>query len=98
MTRFLLLGLSLFVLSGRLPGQSLLDSLGISVQGVSREFAYTNKESAFLYGETRAGNRTSWQGFNVYGHEFLDDYDLVADGRTLDRAAAAVTSVASAPV
>jgi glycogen debranching enzyme len=74
-----------------LHGQTSLDSLGIVVRGASREYSFTNKESAFLYGETNAPNRTGWQGFNVGGHEFLDDYILVIDGRPVDRASAVTT-------
>jgi glycogen debranching enzyme len=66
-------------------------SLGIQVAGASRAFVFTNKESAFLYGETHASNRESWQGFNVFGHEFLDDYLLIADGKPVDRSRARVT-------
>lgn len=85
----LLCALLVFVVSA--PAQDLLDSLGITVRGASRSFAFTNKESAFLYGETNSAPTNSWQGFNVFGREFLDDYDLVIDGRTLDRRSAVVT-------
>ena len=70
---------------------SPLDSLAIIVRSPSREFAYTNKESAFLYGETNGDNTTSWQGFNVFGSEVLDDYRITIDGHALDRAAAITT-------
>ncbi len=56
------------------PAQRTLDALTIEVCGASREFAYTNKRAAFLYGETNADNTTGWQGLNVYGHKYLDDY------------------------
>lgn len=72
---------------------SLLDTLGIAVQGESRTFVFTNKQTAFFYGETGAEHRESWQGFNVFGHEFLDDYLLVVDGRTLPRSEAVRTLV-----
>ncbi len=65
--------------------QSNLDSLAIEVKATSHEFAYTNKQDAFFYGETNNENTTSWQGFNVFGHEFLDDYILLVDGKKLDR-------------
>lgn len=79
--------LLLVCLFPRLPlhGQSMLDNLGIEVKGHSRGFAYTNKVSAFYYGETNSDNTTSWQGFNVFGHEFIDDYAIVVDGSSLDR-------------
>jgi glycogen debranching enzyme len=66
-------------------------SLGVRVTGASREYSFTNKESAFLYGETHGPNRQSGQGFNVFGHEFLDDYLLLVDGVPVDRASALVT-------
>ncbi len=70
-----------------------LDSLGIEVSGRSREFSFTNKESAFLYGETNAANTSGWMGFNVFGHEFLDDYELLVDGKELKRSEALKTVV-----
>jgi glycogen debranching enzyme len=73
--------------------QSVLDSLAIVVMGESREFAYTNKEAAYFYGETNGEHRSSWQGFNVWGHEFLDDYKIFIDGVQLDRAKALKTTV-----
>ena len=65
-----------------------LDQLGIEVRAGSRPFVYTNKEDATFYAETHQHNRVSWQGFNVRGHEFLDDYDLVVNGTILDRSKA----------
>src|SRR5512140_1880040 len=92
MIRLLSRILMLFVAAeSALYGQVSLDSLGIAVRGTSREYSYTNKGAAFLYGETNAANRSSWQGFYVGGHEFLDDYVLVIDGRPVDRASAATT-------
>ena len=67
-------------------GQPSLNFLAIEVTGESREIAYTNKQSAFFYGETNGENRSSWQGFNVYGHEVIDDYALLIDGKPLSRA------------
>jgi len=65
-----------------------LDRLGVEVRYASRPFIYTNKQDASYYGETHTRNRVSWQGFTVRGHEFLDDYDIVVNGATLDRSAA----------
>jgi glycogen debranching enzyme len=70
-----------------------LDSLGIEVRGSSREFAFTNKQSAFYYGETGSRNTTSWQGFNVAGFEFIDDYSLLINGHELPRNTAVRTVV-----
>ena len=65
-----------------------LDSLGITVREKSREFSFTNKQSAFYYGETHGPHRSSWQGFNVGGIKVLDDYLLLIDGKPLSRATA----------
>ncbi len=70
-----------------------IDSLGIEVSGTSREYSFTNKESAFLYGQTNAENTSGWMGFNVFGHEFLDDYTLVVDEQELHRSEALKTMV-----
>jgi glycogen debranching enzyme len=64
-------------------GQVRLSDLAIQVKGASREFAYTNKNAALLYGETNGEHRSSWQGFSVYGHKMLDSYTLILDGDTL---------------
>lgn len=69
-----------------LTAQARLDNLAVTVKGASREFAYTNKQDAFFYGETDAEDtRSSWQGFNVFGHEYLDDYIVLVDGKKLER-------------
>jgi glycogen debranching enzyme len=65
--------------------QSLLDPLAIEVRGASREFAYTNRETAYFYGETNSDHKNSWQGFNVFGTKFLDDYTIWVDGKRLRR-------------
>ncbi len=65
--------------------QSLVEDLAIEVTGNSREFAFTNKETAFFYGETNSENKSSWQGFNVFGHEFVDDYEIWIDEKRLER-------------
>ncbi len=85
---FACLVLTLFLLPCPSHSQSLVEDLGIEVKGVSREFSFTNKETAFYYGETNADNRSGWQGFNVFGHEFLDDYEIWVDEKKLDRKSA----------
>ena len=70
-----------------------LDRLGIEITSGSRPFVFTNKQTAFLYGETGGTNTTSWQGFNVFGREFLDDYELLVDGEPLIRRSATRTRV-----
>jgi len=85
--------LSVISLSISITHAQHLDSLAIEATGPSREFSYTNKETAFYYGETTAENTSSWQGFNVFGHEFLDDYGLLVDGEILPRSSAAKVTV-----
>ncbi|HET6273344.1 MAG TPA: amylo-alpha-1,6-glucosidase, partial [Bacteroidota bacterium] len=75
----------LLTLLHSVSSSQFLDSLAIEVKGPSREFSFTNKESAFYYGETNAENTTSWQGFNVFGHEFLNDYAIYVYGKKLER-------------
>jgi len=70
------------------PSSSLVESLGIEVREGSREFAFTNKQTAYYYGETHAANRSAWQGFNVAGQEVLDDYEIEIDDQKLDRSSA----------
>lgn len=95
-SRFIVLGLLALppcegAAEAGIPRESSVDSLGILVRGNSRPFAYTNKESAYFYGETNDANTGSWQGFNVLGHRFLDDYQILVDGKLLDRSAALTT-------
>lgn len=68
--------------------QPLVEELAIEVKGVSREFAFTNKETAFFIGETHAENRSVWQGFSVFGHTFVHDYDIWIEEKRLDRSSA----------
>lgn len=85
---FACLILTLSLLPHRSYSQSLVEDLAIEVKGISREFSFTNKETAFYYGETNTDNRSGWQGFNVFGHEFLDDYEIWVDEKKLDRKSA----------
>ncbi len=68
-----------------------LDRIGIPAGPTSREFSFTNKETAFYYGLTGAPQRTSWMGFHVAGRKLFDDYAINLDGRPLDRSTAATT-------
>jgi glycogen debranching enzyme len=67
------------------PNPISLDSLAIIVTSPSRSYVYTNKESAFLYGEINNENSPGWQGFTVFNHRFVSDYLLIVDGKELDR-------------
>jgi predicted glycogen debranching enzyme len=79
--------LPLLILS-HASSQPPIEQLAIDVKGASREFAFTNKHTAFLYGETHSTNRSSWQGFNVSGYKFLDDYEIWINEKKLDRSSA----------
>ncbi|MDP2209924.1 MAG: amylo-alpha-1,6-glucosidase [Bacteroidota bacterium] len=85
---FLLLPLLAF--GGEIP---LVEQIAIEVKKQSREFSFTNKESAFYYGETNDRNKSSWQGLNVMAREFLDDYLITADDLQLDKKNIATTLV-----
>lgn len=50
-----------------------LADLGVEVTG-SRPFVYTNKIAAYFYGEAAGPHTTNWQGFNVRGFTFIDDW------------------------
>jgi predicted glycogen debranching enzyme len=55
-----------------------LDDLAISVPGGgSRQFVFTNKEAGFLTGETSSENTSSYNGWFVQLHKYLEDYDVM---------------------
>lgn len=56
-------------------GPPRLQDLGIEVAGgSSRAFFFTDKGDAFFYGEATGPHRSSFQGFNVRGFVFVDDW------------------------
>ncbi|MGC4000257.1 MAG: hypothetical protein QM767_23580 [Anaeromyxobacter sp.] len=67
-----------------LASQALrLDAMGVAVTpAASRPFIYTNKVDAYLYGEAAGPHSTSWEGFNVRGFRFVDDWHWNALGST----------------
>lgn len=65
--------------------QYLVDKIAIEVINSSREFAFTNKEDTYYYSETNSEHRSSWQGFNVFGREYLEDYLFQLDESLLKR-------------
>jgi hypothetical protein len=86
-SRSVLLSLTFFLLPQ--PGSGgALDSLGITITGASRPFAFTNKQSAFYYGETNAYQRPGWMGFHVAGVKVLEDYEISTSGIPLNRQSA----------
>ena len=72
-------------------GTPLVDQLGISVIGTTRQFAYTNKQAGTYYGEVNAQNSGGWQGWFVNAQKILNDYSLELNGKALDRTTASTT-------
>ncbi len=67
------------------PAAPRVDALGIEVGAgaASRPFVVTDGQAAYLYGEAGAAQRTAWQGFNVRGKVFVDDWAWTVGGRRL---------------
>ena len=72
-------------------GTPLVDEIGITVTGPSRQFAYTNKQAGTYYGEVNAQNAGGWQGWFVNQQKILNDYAVELNGTLLDRTAATTT-------
>ncbi len=72
-------------------GTPLIDKLGITISGQSRQFAYTNEEAGTSCGEVNAQNSGGWQGWFVNAVKILDDYSLELEGAAIDRTAATTT-------
>ena len=83
--------LSFAALASLLAGTPLVDQLGITVVGPSRQFAYTNKQAGTYYGEVNARNSGGWQGWYINAEKILDDYSLTIGGKAIDRALAKTT-------
>ena len=64
----------------------VINSTRIEVSpGDNREFAYTNKESAFYYGYTNRYNDKYFQGWTVYNQKLFEEYIIEIDGNPLSR-------------
>ena len=72
-------------------GTPLVDELGISVIGTTRQFAYTNKQAGTYYGEVNAQNSGGWQGWFVNAQKILNDYSVESNGKAIDRTTASTT-------
>ena len=69
-----------------------IDSLGIEVTAEeNREYSYTDKQSGFWYGNTHGGDLQWFSGWNIAKKRIFSDYQLVVDGKLLDRAEAECT-------
>jgi glycogen debranching enzyme len=78
--------LFLFLMAPIAVSQPLLRKQVITcAPGDSTTFFYTNKTTAFYYGETCRLNSTAFQGFNVFTREYFEDYLLQFDGNPLNR-------------
>ncbi len=84
---------AIVLILGSVASGQPLSTLGIEVSGDSRPFVYTNTIDAFYYGETGGPNTASWQGFNVRGQEFLDDYLMLVEGKDFPRTSSSRTVV-----
>jgi len=73
-----------------LPQNLLRKHLVNCAPGDSSTFFYTNKTTAFYYGEACRLNASAFQGFNVLTREYFEDYVLQFDGNMLDRRTAEV--------
>jgi glycogen debranching enzyme len=52
-----------------------LAQLGVEVvPAASRAYVHTDKHDAYYYGEAAGPHQSSWQGFNVRGFTFVDDW------------------------
>jgi glycogen debranching enzyme len=67
------------------PGAALrLSALGVEVPAAaSRAFIHTDKGDAYFYGEAAGPQQSSWQGLNVRGFTFVDDWHWTAGGVAL---------------
>jgi glycogen debranching enzyme len=64
----------------------LIDQLRIDVKpDENREFAFTDKESAYFYGRTHSYGTDFFSGWNVKTERIFQDYQLRLDGRLVDR-------------
>lgn len=62
-----------------------LDSLAIAATrtGEARSVVYTNKVAATLYAQAAGPHTSAWQGFNVRGFVFVDDWAWTVRGQRL---------------
>lgn len=71
-----------------------LADLGVEVSATSsRAFVHTNKVDAYFYGEAAGPHSSSWQGFNVRGFTFVDDWHWTTSAGALGSGSFAGTTV-----
>lgn len=79
----LILTLPIYIFSKNLD--FAIDKLFIKVQNQSREYFFTNKISAFYYGESNSKNKNSYQGLTINEQKIFTDYELKVNNIPLDR-------------
>ncbi|MGB9773593.1 MAG: amylo-alpha-1,6-glucosidase [Bacteroidota bacterium] len=65
----------------------------LRIQGKSREFSFTNKESGWFYGETNAPAQSGWHGWFINAQKILRDYEAAVDGIPLRRDSTVLSEV-----
>lgn len=74
------------------PAALALDELVVTVTD-SRPFVYTNKVAAYFYGEAAGPHTSGWQGFNVRGFTFIDDWHWTTSAGALGSGSFAMASI-----
>ena len=75
---------ALIVFNGNFFGQTA--NLKITFKpNTEHRFVFSNKNSAFWYGETQAANNRPFEGYTVAEQRYLTDYSLFRNGRPLER-------------
>jgi glycogen debranching enzyme len=69
----------------------LVDQIPISVKGNSRTFTFTNKRFGQFHGESNAQTEDGWRGWIFREQNIFTDYQLLLNGKMLERALAEVT-------
>lgn len=71
---------------------SPLDSLGVEVTSAeNREYSFTDKKSGYWYGTTHQDSVFFWSGWNISKKRIFSDYQLLVDGKSLNRKQASCT-------
>lgn len=69
----------------------LVDQIPIVVKGNSRTFTFTNKRFGQFHGETNAQTEDGWRGWIFREQNIFTDYQLLLNGKALERPLADVT-------
>ena len=66
-----------------------METLGVATDS-NREYSFTDKDSAFWYGQARAQGTGEFEGWNIATQQIFSDYQLTVDGKPVDRQQALV--------